>query len=381
MTDYPSYGVYTKQSDSDVTTKSYIGDALPARKTGTGRPSGKARAHNETQKAKIIDDFLNKIHQGDSAEVMAQMPDDSVDLIITSPPYWTAVKYDVGDTDEGDATCQWPTYEAYLDDMFRVWNECARVLRPNGKLCINAPLMPIPKEIIPQHTRHLKDIAGDIGQGILSGTDLERYGLFIWQKQTSKMMFGSYPFPGNIIENNTIEMINVYVKPGKPPKFDPDIKEASRLTREEWLDLTQQVWFMYPEDVKRDRDHPAPFPEKLPARLIRLYTFSAFNDFPGEIVLDPFAGTGTTCAVAKRMGRRWIGIDLVPRYVEFARNRTRSVQSFQPLLLVGRPKYPTSDELREMIANTSGPQAEAKHKRKTYGRGVSTDDDGQLKLV
>jgi DNA modification methylase len=381
VTDYPSYGVYTKQSDSDVMTNSYIGDALPARETGTGRSSGKAKSHRETEQPKIIDDFLNQIHQGDSAEVMARMPDDSVDLIITSPPYWTAVKYDVGDADEGDAACQWPTYEAYLDDMFRVWKQCARVLRPNGKLCINAPLMPIPKEIIPQHTRHLKDIAGDIGQGILSGTDLERYGLFIWQKQTSKMMFGSYPFPGNIIENNTIEMINVYVKPGKPPKFDPDIKEASRLSREEWLDLTQQVWFMYPEDVKRDRDHPAPFPEKLPARLIRLYTFNAFNDFPGEIVLDPFAGTGTTCAVAKRMGRRWIGIDLVPRYVEFARNRTRSVQSFQPLLLVGRPKYPTSDELREMIANTSGPQAEAKHKRKTYGRGVSTDDDGQLKLV
>jgi len=352
----------------------------PGPHSGSAKAMAKAKINSERRPADIKS-FVNKIHQGDAADVMARMPSGSIDLIITSPPYWTAVKYDDGAVDGGDASGRWANYNDYLEDMFRVWAECARVLRPNGKLCINAPLMPIPKEIIPQHTRHLKDIAGDIGRTILSRTDLERYGLFIWQKQTSKMMFGSYPFPGNIIENNTVEMINVYVKPGKPPKFDPDVKEASRLSREEWLDLTQQVWFMYPEDVKRDKDHPAPFPEKLPARLIRLYTFSAFGSFPGEIVLDPFVGTGTTCAVAKGMGRRWIGIDVVPRYVEFARDRVRSADEFQPLLLVGRAKYPTAEELRDMIANSAGKDAEPKHKRKTYGRGIDRSDDSQLKLV
>lgn len=340
----------------------------------------KARTHSEPRPAGI-NSFVNKIHQGDAAAVMARLPPASIDLIVTSPPYWTAVKYDDGGIDGDEAPEQWSTYESYLEDMFRVWAQCARVLRPNGKLCINAPLMPIPKDIIQQHTRHLKDIAGDIGHMVLSGTDLERYGLFIWQKQTSKMMFGSYPFPGNIIENNTVEMINVYVKPGKPPRFDPDVREASRLSREEWLDLTQQVWFMYPEDVKREQDHPAPFPEKLPARLIRLYTFGAFGTFPGEIVLDPFVGTGTACAVAKGMGRRWIGIDIARRYVEFARDRVRSAPAFQPPLLVGRPRYPTTDELREMVANSAGKDAGAKHKRKTYGRSMARDDDGQLKPV
>jgi modification methylase len=316
-------------------------------------------------------DFLNTIHQGAAAGVLGRMPAGSVDLIITSPPYWTAVKYDDGAIEaDGGAPSKWATYEAYLEDMFSVWVQCARVLRPNGKLCINAPLMPIPKDIIAQHTRHLKDIASDIGHMILTRTDLVRYSVFVWQKQTSKMMFGSYPFPGNIIENNTVEMISVYAKPGKPPRFERAIKEASRLGRAEWLDLTQQVWFMYPEDVKRDKDHPAPFPEKLPARLIRLYTFGASGSFPGEIVLDPFAGTGTTCAVAKSMGRQWIGIDIVPRYVEFARDRVRSAETFQPLLLVGRAKYPTGDELRDMVANSTGKRAEIKHKRKSYGRGI-----------
>ncbi len=163
------------------------------------------------------------------------------------------------------------------------------------------------KDVIQQHTRHLKNLAFDIEHKILAETNLERFSLFAWQKQTSKMMFGSYPYPGNIIENNTIEFINVYVKPGKPPKFDPDVKEANELTRTEWLDLTQQVWFMYPEDIKREGDHPAPFPEKLPARLLRLYTYGAVARFPGEVVLDPFVCTGTTCAVAKSMGRRGPG--------------------------------------------------------------------------
>ena len=128
------------------------------------------------QRTEDIASFVNTVHQGDAAQVMATMPSGSVDLVITSPPYWTAVKYDDGETEGGDAPGQWPTYEAYLEDMFRVWAECARVLRPNGKLCINAPLLPIPKDIIAQHTRHLKDIAGDVGQMILSRTDLERSG-------------------------------------------------------------------------------------------------------------------------------------------------------------------------------------------------------------
>src|SRR6266516_2130341 len=168
----------------------------------------------------------------------------------------------------------------------------AELVRLNVDVIVTAgTLAPLAaKDVIQQHTRHLKNLAFDIEHKILAETNLERFSLFAWQKQTSKMMFGSYPYPGNIIENNTIEFINVYVKPGKPPKFDPDVKEANELTRTEWLDLAQQVWFMYPEDVKREGDHPAPFPEKLPARLLRLYTYGAVARFPGEVVLDPLMG-------------------------------------------------------------------------------------------
>ena len=334
-------------------------------------------SRSESYEAVGIEPFLDSLIQGHAAEVMAAMPDGSVDLIVTSPPYWNAVEY------EGQPVA-WATYEDYLADMLTVWQQCARVLRPNGKLCINAPIMPIPKAVIEQHTRHLKNIAFDLEHSILQATDMERYSLFVWQKQTSKMMFGSYPFPGNIIENNTVEFINVYVKPGKPPKFDPDVKEANRLSRTEWMDLTQQVWFMYPEDVKRDGDHPAPFPVKLPSRLMKLYTFGAFGGYGGEIVLDPFVGTGTTCAVAKSMGRRFIGIDIAQPYLDIAHDRIRDAQPFEPLLLVGRAKYPGKDELIQLLideAGSKGKTAESKHKRKTYGRTVPIRDVNQLSLV
>lgn len=310
--------------------------------------------------------MIGRFHAGRAAEVMPQLPEGSIDLIVTSPPYWTAVIYD------GEST-NWPSYETYIDDMQGVWKECARVLRPNGKLCINAPIMPIPKAMIAQHTRHLKNIAFDMEARILAETDLERYGLFIWQKQTSKMMFGSYPQPGNIIENNTIEFINVYVKPGKPPRFPDAVKAANRLSRMEWVDLTQQVWFIYPEDVRRVAGHPAPFPEKLPARLMRLYTQGAVGDFAGEIVLDPFVGTGTTCIVAERMGRRWIGIDVSERYLDHARRRLQAIEPSPPPLLVGRARYPDKEELAAIAAGeaaTSGRQVAARHRRKTYGRSV-----------
>lgn len=332
----------------------------------------------ERPRAPELPDLLNRLHCGHAAAVMAAWPDNFVDLIVTSPPYWTAVEYE-------DQHETWPSYEAYLADMMSVWRECARVLRPNGKLCINAPVMPVPKAVIEQHTRHIKNIAFDFDHGIVDEKLLERYSVFVWQKQTSKLMFGSYPYPGNLLENNTIEFINVYVKPGKPPKFDPEVKEANRIGRGEWVDLIQQVWFMYPEDVKREEGHPAPFPLKLPARLMRLYTYGAYRDFPGEIVLDPFVGSGTTCAVAASMGRQWIGIDISRTYLDYAEETVANARPHEPLLIVGRAKYPGKEELLQILQDeqngNAGAEAEKKHKRKTYGRGVGKRDEGQPRLI
>ena len=263
--------------------------------------------------------YVDRILCEDARDVLKRLPDESVALSVTSPPYWNVVDYGV------DRQIGQTSYEDYLDELGEVWRETARVLIPNGKLAIVTPVMPIPKsQIGDQHTRHLKNIASDIEASILRDVPgLHRYSLFVWKKQTTTKMFGSYPFPPNIYEDNTIEFINVYVKDGPPPQIPKSAKEPSRLTQQEWLNLSMQIWPMYPEDVKRTGGHPAPFPTVLPQRLILMYTFASEPEsgFDGDIVLDMFNGSGATTLAARATGRHWIGVDLNPEYCAHAEAR------------------------------------------------------------
>lgn len=312
----------------------------------------------------------------DALKALARLPEASIDMVVTSPPYWTAVEY------EDNSSLPSQSYEEYIDWLGSIWNACFRVLRPNGKMIINTPVMPIPKKIIPQTPRHLKNIASDIDTWLMGNSEFWRYGLFVWQKQTSKMMFGSYPHPPNIFENNTVEFMNVYVKPGTAKKVSAETKKANRLLQYEWIDLCQQVWFMYPADVKRNLSHPAPFPNKLPARFMKMYTFGEASDHEGDIVLDPFNGAGTMTCAAKMLKRRAIGIELAGNYHRMAKERVDHTlwgQEFN--WLVGRPDYMTSKELDQYRAEKSEikeisnedldkTRVERKHKQTTYGRGA-----------
>ncbi len=268
---------------------------------------------------------VNQILCGDAATTLAGLPNNYVHLVVTSPPYWCFADYkfasQIGQSD----------YKTYLTDLLTVWQQCERVLAPNGKLCINTPILPVPKKMNNHHhTRELKNLNNDIENLILANTKLLRFSLYLWQKQTTEKMFGSYPFPPNIYENNTIEFINVFVKDGPPRKLPAKVKERSRFSQGEWMDLTRQIWWIYPEDIKRVGSHPAPFPELLVLRLIKMYTFEAAPDagFDGDIVLDPFVGSGTTCVAAKMLNRRWIGIDGSKEYCEFARRRVQRTPAY-----------------------------------------------------
>lgn len=277
---------------------------------------------------------VNQVIQSDTLKILSALPDECIALTVTSPPYWDVIDY------QSDGQIGHSDYETYLSDLLKVWEEIYRVLIPNGKLAIVAPIMPIPKKIIgDQHTRHLKNISSDIEQSILANIPhLHRYSLFVWQKQTSVKMFGSYPYPPNIFEDNTIEFINVFVKEGAPPKISKSAREASRMTQEEWRNLTMQVWPMYPADVKRAGGHPCPFPVVLPQRLIMMYTFarSPEADFEGDIVLDPFNGAGATCVAAQAMGRNYIGVDLNPEYCAIARQRLKEEKADPRAILLER---------------------------------------------
>lgn len=269
-----------------------------------------------------LDAIIDRVVCGRAVSVLRQLPDAWCACAITSPPYWNTVDYGVQDQIGPQS------YDRYLDELDAVWEQIGRVLIPNGKFCLNVPILPLTKSVSdaafgPSHTRVLLDLYSDIKQRIEAKTPLRLYSLYVWEKQTTEKMFGSYPFPPNLYERNYIEFIAVFVKPGRPRVIPPAVKQASRLSQAEWMDLTQQIWWMYPENVPRLQGHPAPFPEALPNRLIAMYSFgaAAAEGFAGDIVLDPFLGSGTTAVAARRLGRRFVGIELNRDFCVHAQHR------------------------------------------------------------
>ena len=259
--------------------------------------------------------MLNQIYFQSSAN-MNQISDNSVDLIITSPPYWNCKDY--GEKKEDVANCA--TYQGYLDSLLVVWKECERILKPNGKLVINVPLLPMLKKQVNDHyNRTIYDLPSDIQFSILTNTKLHLYDLYFWKKSNpqKKLMFGSYPYPRNFYCQNIIEFLTVYVKSGKPDKLSQERKEKSKLTEKEWVEYTQQIWEI-PVPNKKDMAYgkfPAIMPEEIVKRLVRLFTLER------DVVLDPFAGSGTTLKVAQELGRNYVGYELYEKYFSLIKQK------------------------------------------------------------
>jgi len=235
---------------------------------------------------------------GDSRR-MKEIRDESVHLVITSPPYWQLKDYgngsQIGFND---------TYEDYINNLNLVWNECYRVLHNGCRLCVNIgdqfarsvyygryKIIPIREEII----KFCETIGFDY------------MGAIIWQKVTTcnttggATIMGSFPYPRNGILKLDYEFILIFKKLGEPPKVNRDIKEKSRLTTEEWNEYFSGHWYFPGE---RQDKHLAMFPEELPKRLIRMFSFV------GDTVLDPFLGSGTTCLAARNLTRNSIGYEI-----------------------------------------------------------------------
>ena len=252
---------------------------------------------------------------------MSEVPDCSVHLIVTSPPYFNIKDYskdgyqnnkhsEKNQSQIGDIK----NFDHYIQVLLSVWQECERVLVPNGKLIINVPLMPMIKsEMTTHYNRHIFDINASIQNSLLKGTKLFLFDTYIWNRTNSSkaLMFGSYPFPRNFYAQNTIEFITVYVKDGKPINDLPkDIKEKSKLTQKEWVKFTKQIWDI-PIPGKGDvafGEHPAIMPEEIVNRCVRLFTFIS------DVVLDPFAGSGTTLKVTKQLKRNYVGYEIMESY-------------------------------------------------------------------
>ena len=249
------------------------------------------------------------IINGDSRK-MDKLQDKSVHLIITSPPYWQLKDYgsdnQIGFND---------TYEQYINNLNLVWKECYRVLHDGCRLCINIgdqfarsvyygryKVIPIHSEII----RFCETIGFDF------------MGQIIWQKTTTMnttgggAVMGSFPHPRNGIVKLDFEYILIFKKQGNAPKPTAEQKAQSAMTNEEWNTYFNGHWYF--NGAKQDK-HLAMFPEELPKRLIKMFSF------PQETVLDPFMGSGTTAAVAKALGRNSVGYEINPDFIPLMKER------------------------------------------------------------
>jgi site-specific DNA-methyltransferase (adenine-specific) len=258
------------------------------------------------------------IYNHDSSD-MSMIPDESVNLIITSPPYWTLKDYDV----EGQIGKGSSSYDYYLGELNKVWKECVRVLAPDGKICINIMPFLLTGKAARFERRETRLVLGDIERFMDSTGCMFQFGLYIWDKRKIARFssFGSYPYPPNIFSTYPYEWITVFSKKGKRKPVSKEVKEKSKLTTEEWQKWAiNSIWEMQPAKAKAE-GHPAPFPKELPMRLIKLYSFW------GDTVLDPFAGTGTTLLAAQELGRKSIGFELNPEYIKLINKKLNGYAS------------------------------------------------------
>jgi len=259
-----------------------------------------------------------KIVIGDSRK-MTEIKNNSIDLVVTSPPYWHIKDYGVpGQIGYGQSLHE------YLKDLYRVWKECYRVLKPGRRLCINIgdqfarSIIYGRYKVIPLHAEFIAQCE-DIG--------FDYMGSIIWQKKTTMNttgganVMGSYPYPPNGMIEIDYEFILIFKKPGKSEKIPKEIKEKSKLTKEEWKEYFYGHWYF---GGAKQIEHEAMFPEELPKRLIKMYTFI------GDTVLDPFLGSGTTVKEALNLRRNAIGYEINEKFLEIIKEKLGLKQSLLP---------------------------------------------------
>ncbi len=255
-----------------------------------GQPQEQAEAYLENPvPAEALDRIFCR-----SAEAMTELPDCSVHLMVTSPPYNVGKEYD-DDLPLGE-------YLAFLE---RVWAETRRVLVPGGRMCVNVANLGR-KPYIPLHAYVAE-------QAIRLGFLMR--GEIIWNKAASaspSTAWGSWQSAANPTLRDVHEYILVFSKGSFSRKKPSGVEDT--ITRDEFLEITKSVW-TFPTEAARKVGHPAPFPVELPRRLIQLYTF------PGDLVLDPFMGSGQTALAALRSNRHFVGYETNPDYVKLAEER------------------------------------------------------------
>ena len=282
----------------------------------------KIRGGTKAQKQKILTrdlskkllPYLNKIICGDAEKILKKFPPNSIDIIITSPPYNFGHSYA---NDPKEDTRKW---NEYFEKLARIWKECKRILKPGGRICVN--IQPLFSDYIPTH---------HIISNQLSSLGLLWKAEILWEKSNYNAKYtawGSWCSPSMPYLKYTWEFIEVFAKeshkkPGKNQNID--------IQPEEFKKWVYAKWNIAPETRMKEFDHPAMFPEEIPYRLLKLFSYK------GDIVLDPFNGAGTTTLVALKLARKFIGIDISEKYCQTAIKRIQEHLS-HPELFTEQPE-------------------------------------------
>ncbi len=246
---------------------------------------------------------------------MLELPDDALDFIISGPPYWSFIDYSAFNRNEDYLWVDDTPYEAYLSKLSKWHTECYRVLKPGRYCVVNLATMMKGKKTypIPFHAVSI----------------LEKLGFafcyeIVWHKVSGGRLrarnFVQRPMPGSFTPNIRTEYLLVFrKKPSVTFKrwIDPALKESAKLELDDFFyrETANNVWHIPPETKSSRPEHPCPFPPEIPRRLIELFSL------PGETVLDPFMGVGTTACVAKELGRHFVGYEMESSFVHVATER------------------------------------------------------------
>jgi DNA modification methylase len=248
------------------------------------------------QNNELPESLNNQIICGDSQTVLQRLPNNCVDLIFTSPPYNFGLEYESSADDYN--------WDAYFKKLFYILDECIRVLKYGGRLIIN--VQPLFSDYIPSH--HL------ISKHCIKRKLIWK-GEILWEKNNYNCKYtawGSWKSPSNPYLKYTWEFIEIFCK-GEMKKTGE--KENIDISADEFKEWVVAKWSVSPERKMKKYDHPAMFPEALAERILKLFSYQ------NDIILDPFNGAGTTTAVAKRLNRRFLGIDISELYCKTARDR------------------------------------------------------------
>lgn len=253
----------------------------------------------------------HKLALGD-ARKLTDVPDESVHLVVTSPPYWTLKEYAGSRGQLGDIQ----DYEEFLSELDKAWKECARVLVPGGRICCVVGDVCVPRKrygkhfVVPLHA-DIQVRARSLELDVLTPILWHKIANGVTEAEGNGAGFYGKPYQPNAVVKNDIEYILFMRKGGDYRKVRPLQKALSMLTKQEMQSWWRSIWTDVPGASTRT-GHPAPYPPKLAERLIRMFSFA------GDTVLDPFGGTGSTAIGAIEAGRNSISFDIEPAYVQMA---------------------------------------------------------------